>query len=68
MNETPRELNLEDITAGTYFAIGDHTFMAQAMHLSTVAAPPDRPSGPPMRDLEQIDMKLVRARWKCCDA
>lgn len=62
-----RELVLEDIAAGGYFTIGRHTFMVQRMDLATVAHGPDRRDEDPVRDLEEIDMRLTHARWKCCN-
>ena len=69
-NATPgrRELDLEDITAGGYFTIGRHTFMVQRMNLDVTARAPHRHGGDPERELEEIDMRLVHARWKCCNA
>lgn len=69
-NATPgrRELDLEDITAGGYFTIGRHTFMVQRMNLDVTARPPRRADSEPERELEEIDMRLVHARWKCCNA
>lgn len=63
----PHEIDLEGLTAGNYFAIGRHQFMAARMNLTTVA----RVSGPdgadPVRGLDEIDLRLVHAWWKCCN-
>lgn len=63
----PHELDLEGMTAGSFFTIGRHQFMTQRMNLTTVASVPRRRDEDPMRDLDEIDLRLVHAWWKCCD-
>lgn len=64
----PHELDIEAMTAGTYFTIGRCAFMVQRLNLDVTARPPRRRDGEPERELEEIDMRLVHARWKCCHA
>lgn len=61
----PHNLDLEDLTAGTYFTIGRHAFMAARMNLTAVANVPRRRDGDPMRDLDEVDLRLVHAWWRC---
>lgn len=62
----PHELDLDGMTAGSWFRIGAHMFMAQRMNLTTVARAPRRGEDP-VRDLDEIDMRLVHIWWKCCE-
>lgn len=63
----PHEIDLEGLTAGSYFTIGRHQFMAQRTNLSTAVRFPSRRDEDPVRDLDEIDLTLVHAWWKCCD-
>lgn len=61
----PHELALEDLVGGSYFAIGEHMFMAATMNLLTKASVPKFPGEDPLRDMDEIDLRLVHAWWKC---
>lgn len=61
------ELDLHSMFAGRYVKIDGHWWYVADMSLMTRAAPPVRPGEDPVRDMEQVDLKLVHARWKDCD-
>lgn len=63
----PHELDLEAMTAGTYFTIGRCAYMVVRMDLTAIAGAPRRRDESPVRDLDEIDLRLVHAWWKCCD-
>lgn len=63
----PHELDLEGLTAGSYFTVAGHVFMAATMNLLTTAKAPKLRGEGPVRDWDEIDLRLVHAWWKCCD-
>jgi hypothetical protein len=62
----PHEIDLDGMAAGSYFRIGRHWFMAMSVNLTTRASIPRSPADDPMRDMDEIDMRLVHAGWKGC--
>lgn len=61
----PHELDLAGLTAGNYFTSEGHIFMVGSMNLTTRARASKFPGEPPVRDIDEIDMRLVHAWWKC---
>ncbi|HEY8973694.1 MAG TPA: hypothetical protein VIN75_05715 [Burkholderiaceae bacterium] len=65
---THHELDLDEIAARTYFKIGRHWFMAQSVNLRTSTyGIPSRRDEDPVRDFDEVEMRLVHAHWRGCD-
>jgi hypothetical protein len=64
----PHEINLEGWYAGSYVKVGGHWFIVEECRpLFRLSRLPAHPHDDAVRDMTNLEVKLVHADWKGCD-